>query len=249
MNFNGKVAVVTGGGNGIGQVTAVAFAAAGAKVVVVDHLAKAGEAVAGEIVKSGGSAVFVKADVTKSAEVAGYVAAAVGKYGRIDCLFNNAGIEGTVAPIVDYDDEIFDRVIAVNLRGVFLGLKHTLPVMIRQGSGAIVNTSSVAGIQGSPRISAYVASKHAVLGLTKSAAGEVARLGVRVNAVCPGPIDTRMMQSLTDQMMPSNPELAKAARAHEVAHRGGSRLGWAVRSGQNYVLVADIFPKILHRPR
>jgi NAD(P)-dependent dehydrogenase (short-subunit alcohol dehydrogenase family) len=142
-----------------------------------------------------------------------YVEKALAAYGRIDCFFNNAGIEGVVTPTQDYEEETFDRVIAVNLKGVFLGLRHVLPVMLRQESGAIVNTASVAGLFGSPGMPAYVASKHGVLGLTKVAAADVAALGVRVNAVCPGPVETRMMRSLESQRSPNNPEAVHAAYA------------------------------------
>jgi NAD(P)-dependent dehydrogenase (short-subunit alcohol dehydrogenase family) len=146
----------------------------------------------------------VTADVTKAADVKAYVKAALDKYGRIDCFFNNAGIEGKVAPTAEYDEAMFDAVIGVNLKGVFLGLRHVLPEMIRQGSGAVVNTASVAGLVATPGMPAYVASKHAVIGLTKAAAGEVARQGIRVNAVCPGPVDTRMIHALEEQLAPGN---------------------------------------------
>jgi NAD(P)-dependent dehydrogenase (short-subunit alcohol dehydrogenase family) len=209
MDFSGKVALVTGGGNGIGRAACVAFAKQGAKVVAVDRDGAAAEATAGIIRQNGGDAVAVTADVTKSAEVKAYVKAAIDTYGRIDCFFNNAGIEGKVSQIVDYDEAVFDAVIGVNVKGVFLGLKHVLPEMIRQGGGAIVNTASVAGLVGTPGMPAYVASKHAVIGLTKTAAGEVARQGIRVNAVCPGPVDTRMIHSLGSQLSPGDPDSFK----------------------------------------
>ena len=204
MEFTGKVALVTGGGNGIGRAASIGFAQRGAKVVVVDRDGAAAEATAGIIRQNGGEASAITADVTKSADVKTYVKAALDKYGRIDCFFNNAGIEGKLAPTAEYDEAVFDQVIGVNVKGVFLGLRHVLPEMIRQKSGAVVNTASVAGLVATPGMPAYVASKHAVIGLTKTAAGEVARLGVRVNAVCPGPVDTRMIHALEEQIAPGN---------------------------------------------
>jgi NAD(P)-dependent dehydrogenase (short-subunit alcohol dehydrogenase family) len=205
MDFKGKIAVVTGAANGIGRATAIAFARAGAKLVLVDRDTAAGEATAGVIRQAGGEAKFVAADVTRSSDVQAYVKAALEAHGRIDCFFNNAGIEGKVMPTAEYDEAMFDAVIGVNVKGVFLGLRHVLPAMLRQKSGAVVNTASVAGLVATPGMPAYVASKHAVIGLTKAAAGEVARQGVRVNAVCPGPVDTRMIHSLEAQLDPANP--------------------------------------------
>ncbi len=205
MDFKGKIAVVTGAANGIGRATAIAFARAGAKLVLVDRDTAAGEATAGVIRQAGGEAKFVAADVTRSSDVQAYVKASLEAHGRIDCFFNNAGIEGKVMPTAEYDEAMFDAVIGVNVKGVFLGLRHVLPAMLRQKSGAVVNTASVAGLVATPGMPAYVASKHAVIGLTKAAAGEVARQGVRVNAVCPGPVDTRMIHSLEAQLDPANP--------------------------------------------
>jgi NAD(P)-dependent dehydrogenase (short-subunit alcohol dehydrogenase family) len=229
MNFTGKVALITGGGGGIGRAAALGFAERGAHVVVVDHDQTLGQGTIDVLRQQGKNATFVQADVRSSADVQAYVAATMAAYGRIDCFFNNAGIEGTVAPIYDYEEEMFDRVIAVNLRGVFLGMKYVLPVMLRQGSGAIVNTASTAGWVGGSGMSAYTASKHAVLGITKSAAADVARGGVRVNAICPGPVETRMMRSLEAQRNPADPEgahtlyaanipLGRYATAEEIAN-------------------------------
>ena len=215
LDFIGKVALITGGANGIGRAAALGFAKGGAKVVLVDRDTAAGEATAGVIRQQGSEARFVSADVTKSAEVRDYVKAALDAYGSIDCFFNNAGIEGKWAHTAEYDEDMFDAVIGVNVKGVFLGLRHVLPVMLQQKRGAIVNTASVAGLVATPGMPAYVASKHAVIGLTKTAAGEVAKSGVRINAVCPGPVDTRMIHSLEQMINPSDP--ASVARRYQAA--------------------------------
>lgn len=204
MDFKGKVALVTGAANGIGRATALGFAQYGAKVVLVDRDGTGASAAAGAIKQKGGEAISVQADVTKGADVAAYVKAALDAYGRIDCFHNNAGVEGVIKPIHEYDEAVYDQLMAVNVKGVFLGLKHVIPAMIKQRSGSIVNTASIAGLMGSPNMAPYVASKHAVLGFTKTVAGEVAGYGIRVNAVCPGPVDTRMIKSVTEQINPGD---------------------------------------------
>ena len=208
MEFSGKVALITGGGGGIGRASAIGFAARGAKVMVVDNDATSGQASAELVRQRGGDARFLRADVTKSADVQAYVKATLDAYGAIDCFFNNAGIEGKVAPIQETEEAMFDAVIGVNLKGVFLGLRYVLPVMLKKGSGAIVNTAWVAGLFGAPGMAPYVASKHGVLGLTKTASSDVARLGIRVNAICPGAVETRMMRSLEAQRNPADPQMS-----------------------------------------
>ncbi len=219
MDFTGKVALVTGGANGIGRAVCLGFARHGARVAVVDRDAAAGAALVAEIQATGGEAIFQAADVTSSTDVRAYVQATLDAFGRIDCFHNNAGIEGKVAPLAEYDEAVFDAVMAVNCKGIFLGLRHVLPVMIAQGGGAVVNTASVAGLSASINMSAYVASKHAVIGLTKVAAGEVGGNGVRVNTVCPGPIDTRMVHDIARQVSPNDPGSVAARYA------GGIPLG------------------------
>src|SRR5271154_1579339 len=158
MDFTGKVALITGGGGGIGRATALGFALRGAKVMVVDQDAESGQATADIVTQRGGDVKFTPGDVTKSASVKQYVQATLDAFGRIDCFFNNAGIEGKIVPTQEYDEDVFDQVIAVNLKGVFLGLRHVLPVMLQQGSGTVVNTASVAGLFGGPGMPAYGAS-------------------------------------------------------------------------------------------
>ncbi len=199
MSFVGKIALVTGGGGGIGRAACLAFARLGAKIVAVDRDQPGGEETVALVEAAGGEASFFQADVTRSADVQAYVAHAIATYGGIDCFFNNAGIEGRVALTTEYDEDVFDAVIAVNLKGVFLGLKYVIRAMLPRGGGSIVNTSSTAGLAGSPGLCGYVASKHGVLGMTRTAATEYGALGIRVNAVCPGPTDTRMIHSLETQ--------------------------------------------------
>lgn len=188
-----KSVIVTGAADGLGRAASIAAAKAGYSVLLVD-VNTVGLAETERLVNEvQGRAVIAEADVTDPEAVKGYVKNAIDAFGRIDGLFNNAGVQAPAAPIAEMSDEQFDRVIAVNLKGVYLGLKHVLPVMVRQGSGSIINTGSMASTGGIPGISPYVASKYAVIGLTKTAALEVATTGVRVNAVLPGNIRTRMM--------------------------------------------------------
>ncbi|RUQ23979.1 glucose 1-dehydrogenase [Peribacillus cavernae] len=209
-NLDGKVAVITGGAGGIGIKTAEYFLKAGANVVVVDLIEETLDK-AKSALNTFGDIITIKADVSQESDVKNYVKKAVDHFGKIDIFFNNAGIEGKIAPLVDQSVEDFDKVINVNVRGVFLGLKYVLPVMMEQGHGSIINTSSVAGLEGSPNLSPYITSKHAVVGLTKAAAIEAASANVRVNSIHPSPINTRMMRSIEEGFNPGQAESAQQA--------------------------------------
>ena len=204
--FEGKVIVITGAAGGIGRATAERFAQEGASVVAVDLPGTGLDETVSLVEAAGASALAVPADVSRSAEVERYAAAAKSRFGGVDYFFNNAGIEGWVGPTTQYPEEIFDKVIAVNLKGVFLGIKYIVPLLVERGGGAIVNTASVAGLSGTPSIFAYGASKHAVVGMTRSAALEFGPRGIRTNAICPSPIETRMMRALERGINPDEPE-------------------------------------------
>lgn len=214
--FEGKVIVITGGAGGIGRAAAVRFASEGARLVLVDLAAAVLEESLAQVERVGGEAITVEADVTRLAEVERYAAAAVERFGGIDGFFNNAGILGAVSPLVDYPEEAFDRVLAVNVKAVWLGLKVVGPAIMARGGGAIVNTASTAGLRGSPNLAAYVASKHAVIGLTRVASREFIARGVRVNAVCPAPIETPMVNGFERGLAPDDPASAHARMVAEI---------------------------------
>ena len=206
--LEGKVAVITGGAGGIGKETAKLFLEEGAKVVLVGSTEESLNQTKEEL-QTLGEVIAVRADVSQETDTENYVKTAVDHFGKIDIFFNNAGIEGQVALIVDQSVEDFDRVMNVNVRGVFLGLKHVLRIMMEQGSGSIINTSSDSGWMGYPTLGPYNASKHAVVGLTKTAALEAASANVRVNSIHPTSVNTRMMRSIEESSSPGQSEKAK----------------------------------------
>lgn len=201
--FSGKVAIVTGGSSGIGKATAIAFAREGAKVVVASRREKEGIETVKQVHSAGSEGLFIKTDVSKETDVSAMVEKTIATYGHLDYAFNNAGIEQIPTPLVEQTEETFDQVMDINVKGVWLCMKHQIPQMLKNGGGAIVNMSSVAGIVGTPGLPIYIASKHAVLGLTKAVALEYAKEGIRINAVCPGVIET----DLFNRAVADNPEV------------------------------------------
>ena len=223
IRLDGKIAVVTGAAGIIGAATMRLLAERGARIVAVDRREQDLRTAIGDLPASA-QALAISADVTDEDEVVGYVRAAVDTFGTIDVFYNNAGVEGEVKPITEYSLEAFRRVIDVNVVGVFLGMKHVLPVMLKQDRGSIINTASIAGLIGSPHIAVYSASKHAVIGLTKSAAWECTGTGVRVNCVCPGLIDSRMLSAILQGRQGGNAPVASEKIVERIPAR---RLGHA----------------------
>jgi NAD(P)-dependent dehydrogenase (short-subunit alcohol dehydrogenase family) len=241
--FDGKVALVTGGSSGIGRASSIAFARNGARVAVADIDVEGGNRTV-DMINSmqGSSAFFIKADVTKASDVQSMVETAVRTYGRLDYAHNNAGIDGDFITIVQGSEENFDRVIATNLKSVWLGMKHEIPQMRKQGGGAIVNTASVAGLVAYRTMGVYVASKHGVIGLTKTAALECSRIGIRVNAVCPGAIRTAMIDAFiagnqeTEAHMNGLQPIGRMGKPEEVA----SAVVWLCSDAASFVTGAAL---------
>jgi NAD(P)-dependent dehydrogenase (short-subunit alcohol dehydrogenase family) len=238
LDFSGKVALVTGAAAGMGLATAQAFAEAGAAVVLADVKEEAVQAEAEKLVAAGHKALAVRCDVRDDAQVAAMVDRAADEFGRLDAAFNNAGVMARIAPTADSTREDWDRVIGVNLQGVWSCMKHELRQMERQGSGAIVNNASIGALTGNPGIASYIASKHGVVGLTRTAALEYVKHGIRVNAVNPGLIDTQIARDVVDGNERAYIELEKgvpmgrAGRPEEIA----SVVLWLCSPGSSYVV-------------
>ncbi|MES1190989.1 MAG: SDR family oxidoreductase [Steroidobacter sp.] len=235
--WHDRVALVTGASSGIGRATALAFAAAGAQVVAADTNDALGEKLIRDIRERGSEGIFIRTDVAHDHEVAKLVDQTVRHFGRIDIAFNNAGIEGEMAATAECTEQNWDRVIAINLKGVWLCMKHELPLMLKQGKGAIVNCASIAGLVGFQSLPAYVASKHGVVGLTRTAALEYAKTGVRINAVCPGVILTPMVE----RVITANENMRAQLEAGEPVGRLGkpeeiaSAVLWLGSDGASFV--------------
>jgi NAD(P)-dependent dehydrogenase (short-subunit alcohol dehydrogenase family) len=234
--FAGKVALITGGNAGIGRATAIEFAKHGAKVAVSGRREKEGNEVIAEIKALGGEAIFVRSDVSKESDVKAMIERTLATFGRLDFAFNNAGIEEALTPLPDQTEETYDRIMDINVKGVWLSLKHQIPAMLKTGGGAIVNNSSIAGLVGFAMAPVYVASKHAVIGLTKAVALEYAKQNIRVNAVAPGTIETRMFHEVTKspeikQILESGHPIGRVGQPGEIA----STVAWLCSVGASFV--------------
>ena len=235
--LDGKIALITGAGSGIGRATAMIFAREGAQLLLAGVVEAGGHETLRMVEAVGAKAIFVKADVAKSADVDAAVAKAVDTFGRLDCAFNNAGIGGAGKLTHEYSEEEWNRVIAVNLTGVWLCMRAEITQMLKQGRGAIVNTSSIMGLTGAIRVPAYTAAKHGVAGLTKAAALEYARHGIRINAVCPAPIYTPMLMGAFEK----RPDMeARYARSEPMKRLGqpeevGEAVAWLCSDRASYV--------------
>ncbi|MCH1625743.1 SDR family NAD(P)-dependent oxidoreductase [Ferdinandcohnia quinoae] len=199
MELSNKIAVITGAGSGIGRASSLKLASDGATVVVVDFNKETGEETLKLVKEQGGEGIFIQADVSKTEDVQNYVNKAVETYGRIDIFFNNAGVIQKFAPFTEVEESEFDRIMSVNVKGIFLGMKYVLKVMEAQGFGSVINTASTAGVRAEHSVAVYSASKHAVVALTKGAALEYAKKGIRINALCPGGVETALTASVTEQ--------------------------------------------------
>src|SRR5229473_1256607 len=221
--FQGKVALVTGGTSGIGRAAAIAYAKEGAKVVVAGRRAAEGEETVRLVRAQGRETLFVPTDVAQEAQVKNLIGRTLEQFGRLDFAFNNAGIEQEPTPFLEQNEETFDRVMAINVKGVWLSMKYEIPAMLKTGGGSIVNTSSSLGVVGMPGVEIYVASKHAVIGLTKSAALEFSKQGIRVNAVLPAAIETDMLQRFVGDKpearayMNANHPIGRVGKPEEIA--------------------------------
>jgi len=232
-----KVSLITGAGSGIGRATSMIFAREGAKLVLADVVEAGGQETLRMVTELGAKAIFVRTDVSKAHDVGATVAKAVETFGRLDCAFNNAGISGAGRLLHEYSEEEWNQVIAINLTGVWLCMKEEITQMLKQGQGAIVNTSSIMGLTGAVRVPAYTAAKHGVAGLTKAAALEYGRHGIRVNAVCPAPIYTPMLMGALEK----RPDVeARYARSEPLKRIGqpeevGEAVAWLCSDRASYV--------------